>query len=107
MPVMARLAALAVFGIFSTMAYAAQAQEACTSTSLFGSRPSTFNFRYENDHYAGQDQGYSSGLRWQFGSRNVAGEDCPPGSVRLAKHLFGWAVPNSPDELNLLVGVEH
>jgi hypothetical protein len=86
---------------------AAQAQETCTPESLFGSRPSTFNFRYENDHYAGQDQGYSSGLRWQFGSRNVAHEACVPGSVKFAERLFGWTMPGNPNELNLLAGVEH
>jgi hypothetical protein len=102
-----QLAALVVVAILSSAAASAKAQEACTPEGLFGSRPSTFNFRYENDHFAGQDQGYSSGLRWQFGSRDVAHEACDPGSVTLARHVFGWTLPANPDELNLLAGVEH
>jgi hypothetical protein len=107
MSVVARLATLAVIGMLADSAAAAQASAACSPTPLFGSRPSTFNFRYENDHYGNQDQGYSSGLRWQFGSRNVAHDDCDSGPVRLARHVLGWAIPENPDELNLLAGVEH
>lgn len=107
MAVLARLATFVVAGIFFSVAASPQAQASCAADSLFGSRPSTFNFRYENDHYGNQDQGYSSGLRWQFGSRNVAHDDCVPGSVTLAQHVLGWAMPENPDELNLLAGVEH
>lgn len=104
----ARLAALTTIAILcSTTVRADEANGSCTPEPLLGSRPSTFNFRYENDHFAGQDQGYSSGLRWQFGSRNVAGETCVPGSVTLAKRVLGWTLPDNPDELNLLAGVEH
>src|SRR4029078_3073243 len=107
MSVTARLAIFAVLGFLSNPSAAAETSTTCSPKSLFGSRPSTFNFRYENDHYANQDQGYSSGLRWQFGSRDVAHDDCAPGSVTLARHVLGWALPDNPDELNLIAGVEH
>ena len=79
----------------------------CAEGGVFDGKPSSILFRYENDHYAGQDQGYSSGLRWQAGSRDLAGDTCRTTLRRFGDAAFGWTMPADPDALHLLVGVEH
>ena len=96
-----------VFVAATASVSAAEAAAACPEGGVFDGKPSSIHFRYENDHYAGQDQGYSSGLRWQAGSRDLTNDGCRTPLRRVADAAFGWALPADPDALHLVAGVEH
>ena len=98
--------ALAVVVAIATPAVASSSST-CAEGGVFDGKPSSVHFRYENDHYAGQDQGYSSGLRWQAGSRDLSRDSCRTALRRFGDAAFGWAMPADPDALHLHVGVEH
>lgn len=101
-----RAALVALVAIAAAPAVAASPAASCPE-GVFDGKPSSIHFRYENDHYAGQDQGYSSGLRWQAGSRDLSGDSCRTALRRVGDALFGWALPSDPEALHLVAGVEH
>lgn len=86
----------------------AQAQTDCLDHSLMAG--STLNLRIDNDLFGGarQDQGYTNGFLITLVSPNLTSyqdDPCLPKSLNTINRYLTWIQPDTPEELNMTVGI--
>lgn len=94
----------------STDALAQERTAKCRDSGASDGSPPVLELRVDNDLFANQDQGYTSGVALSLISPNLANyrqDQCLPAPARWLNRYLEWLQPHGFDQQNMVVRLDH
>ena len=105
----ARWVSTTLLGALLLLAGHARASDVCSEASTLADYPPTVGLRVDNDLFANQDQGYTSGVQLSLTSPNLVDyvdDPCLPAPARWLNRYLEFIQPDGFDQQNMVVTVE-